>query len=98
MRFDGEEDDMTAVMTGIPQGSSESSIIFLLYVKLFFDTLEKTNSQTRCPSYVDDVGLVVIGRNKDTKCRILEEIAKTAFTWNTANTGMFDDAKSELMH
>lgn len=60
LRFDGEEDDMTAVMTGIPQGSSESSIIFLLYVKLFFDTLEKTNSQTRCPSYVGLVDGIVI--------------------------------------
>lgn len=98
LRFDGEAEPTSAILTGIQQRSPISSIIFLLYVKPLFDQLEKGYRQVKCPSYVDDVELMVVGTHERRKCRTLEKMARTACEWGKSRVVQFDDPKSELMH
>lgn len=86
---------MTPVLTGIPQRSPILPIIFLLYVKPHFNRLEKVYADTKCPRYIDDVGLVVVGKNEETNCRNLEIMAETAFEWGKENAVMIDGPKSD---
>lgn len=89
---------MTSVPTGIPQESPISPIIFLLYVKPYFDKLEKLNQKVKCPRYVEDLRLVEIGRNAETNCQALQEMAITDFECGAENAVMFDNLKSKLIH
>lgn len=97
VRCDGEEPIATA-LTGIPQGFPILFIIFQLYVKPLFDELERRYPQSKCPIYVDEVWLVVVGKNEQANCRTSEKMAGMAFEWESTNTVQFDDPKSELIH
>lgn len=98
MAFDGQKESMKPVVTGIPQGSPISPILFLLYLKPLFDELDKKLPGAWCPSYIDDVAIVVTNATLDKNCRVLEEGAKTVFDWASRNAVRFDDDKSELIH
>lgn len=60
-------------------------MIFLRYVKLLCDELEKLFAQAWGLRYVDNVRLIVTGKNEQQNCRILEKMAATAFQWGKAN-------------
>lgn len=50
------------------------------------------------PSYIDDVGLIVIGKNGRSNCRDLERMANLAVIWGEANALAFNSPKIELLH
>src|SRR5437588_770189 len=52
----------------------------------------------RCPSYIDDISLLVVGDSPQQNCALLEEGVTTCFNWGKDNAVAFDDPKSELMH
>jgi hypothetical protein len=58
---DGQSDSLKAINTGIPQGSPVSPILFLIYFTRLFDVINKCHPNTICPSYIDDIGLIVSG-------------------------------------
>lgn len=96
--FDGEMENMTPVSTGIPQGSPVSPILLLLYISPLFEELEKEHPSARCPSYIDDVSLLVTGKTEAENSTILGKMAATAVTWGEKNAPMFDNPKTELRH
>ena len=51
-----------------------------------------------CPSYIDDICLLVEGNSPEENATELEEAVATCFRWGKENTVAFDDPKSELMH
>lgn len=89
---------MTSVLTRIPEGSPISPIILLLCVKPVFDKPERLYPNVKYPSYIDDVGLVVVGKYEQINCRALEEMATMGFKWRAANAILFDDPKLVLMY
>ena len=51
-----------------------------------------------CPSYIDDICLLVEGDSPEENATELEEAVATCFEWGKENAIAFDDPKSELMH
>src|SRR6266705_2893381 len=98
LAFDGEREDLQSVNTGIPQGSPISPILFLIYLRFLFTTIQERHPNTATPSYIDDVACLVVGDSEEENCRKLEAIAQTAFEWGDNNAVAFDDPKTELIH
>ena len=98
LAFDSERESPQPVNTGIPQGSSISPILFLIYLRFLFTTIQQKHPETATPSYIDDVACLVIGESEEQNCQKLEDITKTAFEWGGNNAVTFDDPKTELIH
>src|SRR5215216_1677464 len=98
LAFDQQQEEMTPIETGIPQGSPASPVLFLLYLRPLFDTLQRNHPLNKCPSYIDDICLMTQGTTAETNSRTLEDMAMTCFEWGQKNAVLFDDSKSELMH
>jgi ribonuclease HI len=98
LSFDGRTNQQCPVSTGIPQGSPASPVLFLLYLRPLFDTLNTLHPDIWSPSYIDDVALVTQGKTREGNARALEAAARTAFEWARNNAVAFDDAKSEMLH
>jgi hypothetical protein len=98
LSFDGRTDVQWPMATGIPQGSPALLILFLLYLRPLFDSLQLHHPSIWSPSYIDNVALVAKGKTREGNSRALEVAARTAFQWARDNTVAFDDAKSEMLH
>jgi ribonuclease HI len=99
LTFDGLKDEQRAVLTGIPQGSPASPILFLLYIRPLFDAINSRHGAAIwMPSYIDDVALCVSGPTRVANARLLEDAAQTAFSWAASNAVLFDDSKTEMLH
>ena len=98
LAIDGEREHLKPVSTGIPQGSPISPILFLIYLRFLFTTIQNKHPDTATPSYIDDVACLVVGRREEENCRKLEAFARTAFEWGDNNAVAFDDPKTELIH
>jgi hypothetical protein len=79
--FDGRTDVQRPVATGIPQGSPVSPILFLLYLRPLFDSLQLHHPSIWSLSYIDDVALVAQGKTREGNLRVLVAAARTAFQW-----------------
>ena len=69
LAFDGEREHLKPVSTGIPQGSPISPILFLIYLRFLFTTIQNKHPDTTTPSYIDDVACLVVGRSEEENCR-----------------------------
>jgi hypothetical protein len=98
LSFDGWTDRQRPVSTGIPQGSPASPILFLLYLRTLFDTLNAHHPNIWSPRYIDDVAMVAQGKTREGNVRALAVAARTAFQWARDNAVAFDDTKSEMLH
>ncbi len=60
---------MTSIDVGIPQDSSVSPILFLIYIRFLFS--ERINTSERVLSYLNDIGLAVSSRSVEENCQLL---------------------------
>src|SRR5690606_10378148 len=98
LAFDGEEEDLHLVETGIPQGSPTSPILFIIYLQPLFVHLQQVGFNISTPSYMDDVALVTQSPSIETNTTTLEAGAGITFDWAAANAVAFNDPKSEMIH
>ena len=98
LAFEDERENLQPVNTGIPQGSSISPILFLIYLRFLFTTIQQQHPRTTTPSYIDDVACLVVGESEEENCQHLKSVARMAFEWGDRNAVAFDNPKTELIH
>ncbi|TQS35556.1 hypothetical protein Golomagni_04023 [Golovinomyces magnicellulatus] len=97
LRFDGESTPEINIMTGVPQGSPLSPILFSHLIGTLYFALASVPGLITI-GYADDTNLISIGRNSESTSRQLEEGWRTCITWATRFRLDFNGAKSELIH
>ncbi len=98
LAFDDERQKSKKISTEISQDSFISLILFLIYIRYLFSKIRAKFENLQSFSYIDDVMLYIKGRNIDKNVKMLENVAKVAFTWAENNAVQFNDSKSELIH
>ena len=93
LSFDKDSRKMSPIETGIPQGSPVSPILFLIYLSPLLRLMEQRHPDIRCPSYINDICLLVVGDSPQQNCTLLEEGVTTCFDWGRENAVAFDDPK-----
>src|SRR5947209_2919849 len=63
LSFDKDTEQMSGIETGIPQGSPVSPILFLIYLSPLFTLMKQRHPNVCCPSYIDDICLLVEGES-----------------------------------
>ncbi len=98
LAFDNERQKLKKISTEISQDSFISLILFLIYIRYLFSKIHAKFGNLQSFSYIDDVTLYIEERNIDKNVKMLENVAKVAFTWAENNAVQFNDSKSELIH
>ncbi len=93
MAFNNGTSTETDIQIGIPQDSSISPILFLIYIKNLFQDLE-----SRVINYIDDIGLVASSESIKKNYKILKEAAVRIFEKRADNLIQFNPEKTELIH
>ena len=93
LSFDGKIEQFSDIITGIPQGSPISPILFLIYIRNLFKS-----SLVRFISYMDDIALVASSKSYNRNCKILEREIGQITEIGQQNAIKFDLAKTELIH
>ena len=94
--IDGIERPERDVLTGIPQGSPVSPILFLIYIYRLFPHIEGQSNVTTI-SYMDDGCILATGKDFGEVTRTLTEAARVAFDWAKDNGVEFDPDKTEAI-
>src|SRR5204863_3404023 len=96
LKFDGNTQEMTDINIEIPQGSSVSFILFLIYIRFLLS--ERSSTSERILSYIDDVGLTVSSKSIEENCQLLQKLAEELLIDSEQNCMQFDVDKTELIH
>ena len=98
LAFNEEKQEIQDIKIEISQGSLISPILFLIYIRFLFSKIKVKFSEVQKPSYIDDVTLYISGKTAEENAKVLQEAAKTKFTWAKENAVQFNDSKFELIH
>lgn len=93
LAFDGQMQQFLANLSGIPQGSPISPILFLIYCRAMFP-----NSRVVWISYVDDISITITSPSFRQNIEILEREAQNLVELGYNSNIQFDIEKTELMH
>ncbi|KAJ8066801.1 hypothetical protein OCU04_004188 [Sclerotinia nivalis] len=94
IRLDGETGPSTSIGCGLPQGSSISPILFMLYIAPLF----WLGNPIRRFGYADDIALVAFSSSLQSNCDQLRSEMLEALNWGKSEGITFDPKKSELIH
>ena len=83
--------------TGIPQGSSVSPILFLIYLSGMFTEVEEAAPGITSLSFVDDLGFIVEGGSAAEIVTTLETVSKAVIQWGLENAVSYDVDKTEAV-
>lgn len=93
LSFDNQLEEFSPIITGIPQGSPISPILFLIYIRDLF----KSNTIDFL-SYMDDIALTASSKSFKQNIKILEREAKKLVSLGNESSIQFDIDKTELIH
>ena len=97
LAFDGEiMENPSTIYTGVPQGSSVSPILFLIYISKLFKA--HSNLSVRMPNYMDDIAIFASSKSVHENCQILQNAAEKLIDWGRNHHVEFDMNKTELIH
>jgi hypothetical protein len=84
-------------VTGIPQGSPVSPILFVIYLSGVFQAIEEAVPGVQALSFADDLGIVVPAGSVAQACERLQQAGEAAIDWGLQNTVQFDTGKTEAV-
>ena len=87
-----------AVRTGISQGSSLSSILYLFYNADLLDICNWFGTNASSLGFVDDINILAYGKNTEENYTTLEIIHKKCEKWADRHGAVFAPHKYELIH
>ena len=73
LAFDGQESPAFPVMTGIPQDSPRSPILFLFYNAKLLERCANPRDGVGCLGFMDDFILIAWGNSTEDNCQWLAE-------------------------
>jgi ribonuclease HI len=84
-------------VTGVPQGSPVSPILFVIYLSGVFHAIEETVPGVQALSFADDLGMVVSASSVAQACERLKQAGEAAIDWGVQNVVQFDAEKTEAV-
>ncbi len=91
--FNNRTSIKTDIQIGIPQDSSISPILFLIYIRNLFQDLESRNI-----NYINNIDLIASSESIKKNCKILKEVIIKIFEKGADNLIQFNPKKTELIH
>ena len=97
MSVDGQDSHPLEVITGLPQGSPISPVLFAIYIADIHQAVEGQIEDCRGISFVDDITWVAEGVDLDDVVRKLEGCAAASLQWAEGNAVRFETSKTEAV-
>jgi len=89
-------DQLRPQLTGIPQGSTLSPILFLLFASTLLPMLEE--GPTTALGFVDDTNILTFGKTTEENCQRLEAAHAKCLRWAAQHGAAFAPQKYQLIH
>ena len=86
------------VSMGILQGSPISPILFLFFNKDLVNFCTCSTRKVLGIRFTDDINILVVSKDTESNCRILEQVHCGCMTWACCHGATFTPHKYELMH
>ena len=93
LAFDNSIEAFRSILTGIPQGSPISPILFLIYIRDLFKSVN-----IRFGSYLDDITLTTASNSLKKNIKTLEREVKDIFNLRDKNAISFNKDKTKLIY
>jgi len=94
----GALSDWIPTSSGVPQGSTLSPILFLLFISELLTSLQNPAEGSMAFGFVDDTNLVAWGPSAESNCRVLERAHDVCVTWAYRYGAKFAPEKYHLIH
>jgi hypothetical protein len=91
------ESSIKPTMTGIPQGSPVTPILFAIYISGIFEEIAEEVMGATGLSFIDDISWIATGKDVMEVTKLLEAYSKAAKTWAARNAVEFDMTKTEAV-
>jgi hypothetical protein len=96
--FDSQKSSSFKITAGVPQGSSFSSVLFLLYIATLYENLQTAHPQLIIIGFANDTNLLAINGTFEANKDLLEAAWKTCEKWFQKIGMEFAPEKNELLH
>jgi len=94
----GKETEPFEIEAGVPQGSTLSPILFLLYASGLLDICNQPKEKISAVGFADDTNIFTYGTSTEANCRTLERIHERCLEWARKHGMKFAPTKYELIH
>lgn len=94
----GKETESFSIEYGVPQGSTLSPILFLLYASELLDLCNRPKDRISAVGFADDTHILTYSRTTETNCRTLEKVHDNCLAWAKRYGMSFAPQKYELTH
>ncbi len=94
----GWESDPFGIQYGVPQGSTLSPILFILYASELLEICDRPKARVSAIGFADDTNILTYGTSTEANCKTLEGVHAQCLRWAERHGMKFAPAKYELIH